>query len=100
MTLCELAGGCAGAGRYDRVRELLVRLDEMSERRYVGPLPYAVVYYGLRDIDRAMPYFEQCLEEKHPLLRYVHCTWAFQFLYPEPRFRAFMKKVGVPLPTP
>jgi len=85
----------AVSGRSADARKIVARLQELSHTRYVSPLYTALVYIGLGDKKAAFRSLDQADEEGSDYLVYLGSDpWADP-LRGDPRFQAFLQKLGV-----
>jgi TolB-like protein/DNA-binding winged helix-turn-helix (wHTH) protein/lipopolysaccharide biosynthesis regulator YciM len=78
------------------VREHLNFKLKESRESYVSPVELALQYATLGDHENAMAYLEKGLEEHSPLLLWIQCDPAYDFLHDDPRYRSLIQKVGLP----
>ena len=84
------------AGRRDSARVFLARLTELSKTRYVPKDQFAALHLALGDNDGAIRWLERAIDERHYWLPYNNGSPLFDALRYDPRFRALMKRLGVP----
>jgi serine/threonine protein kinase/Tfp pilus assembly protein PilF len=82
------------AGRHDEARRVLRELEEASERSYVSPFSFALVYAGLQDMEAWRGAMQSSLEERTGLLMFltppIHdCVRA------HPYFQEFVRDAGL-----
>ena len=89
-----LGGLYGGAGRKADALKILDEFKETAKHRYVPPIFFVGLYYGLGDKDQAFRWLGQAYEERS--------TWLSLLRYPasdsmraDPRFKAIEKKVGL-----
>jgi tetratricopeptide (TPR) repeat protein len=87
----------AVSGRSADAHRILSRLQTLSQQRYVSPLYFALVYIGLGEKNAAFRSLDQAYAERSDYLVYLGSDpWADP-LRDDPRFPAFMQKVGLPV---
>jgi tetratricopeptide (TPR) repeat protein len=95
--LAALAHGYALSGRRAEAEKLLDEVKEASKQRYVPSYEIAVIYAGLDQKKEALTWLEQAHEQRDSSwLVDVGLDPRFQRLHSEPRFRALLKKLGLP----
>jgi tetratricopeptide (TPR) repeat protein len=90
----SLGHAYAVAGRTDRARRVLARLQETSARSYVPAYWFAVVHAGLGNSDEALRHLERAYEERSTVLAYVLIDPRLASLRDDPRFLALSRKLG------
>ena len=84
------------AGRTDEAQQTLRELHEAAAKQKVDPIPFAYVYKGLGDHDRAITWLRKAYEEHSVEMIFLR-TPAWDSLRSEPRFIELMKDVGLPI---
>ena len=78
------------------VREHLnFRLKE-SLGGYVSPVDLALQYAILGDHENAIANLEKGFQEHSPLLLWIQCDPAYDFLHDDPRYRSLVQRIGLP----
>ena len=95
LYLAQLGQAYALAGRAEQAREVLHRLEQWSEERYVSPYHLAYVYTGLGEQERAMDCLERAYGERSGNLFGVKGSFLFTPLRAHPRFQALLRKMGL-----
>jgi TolB-like protein/DNA-binding winged helix-turn-helix (wHTH) protein/Tfp pilus assembly protein PilF len=83
-------------GRRPEALKILAALERLSRQQYVPPLSFAIVHLGLGDKQSAMT----LLEEAYPVraLEVPDLSGeVFDLLRDEPRFRALLRRMGLPV---
>jgi tetratricopeptide (TPR) repeat protein len=85
----------AVTGKLSDAENALRKIDELSKHKYVSPFQKAVIYAGLGQTDRALSELEKAYNERS--LSPVSLRWdpRLNGLRSEPRFRDFMRRVGL-----
>ena len=78
------------------VREHLNFKLKESLGGYVSPVDLALQYAILRDHENAIAYLEKGFEEHSPLLLWIQCDPAYDFLHDDPRYRSLIQRIGLP----
>lgn len=83
-------------GREDDAKEILRRMDEYEEERYVSPLDRAFVHSGLGNNDEAFSYIDIALEIRvSDMVRFKLLPWP-EAIKSDPRFAVIIEKLGLP----
>jgi eukaryotic-like serine/threonine-protein kinase len=80
------------AGKQAEARAIIDQLDALSNRRYVSPLYFAIVYAGLKENDRAIEYLTKAYEARHPGLVLIRIEPMFDGLRSDERFKQLIKR--------
>jgi TolB-like protein/DNA-binding winged helix-turn-helix (wHTH) protein/Flp pilus assembly protein TadD len=86
----------ARAGQIDKARDVLRRLAELSQRRYVSAVDLAFVHVGLGNTDGALAMLERGLEERAHQMVYLKIDPRFDPLRSDPRFQRLLRAVNFP----
>jgi tetratricopeptide (TPR) repeat protein len=82
----------AMAGKNAEARDILNKLQTLSERRYVTALYFAIVYAGLKDNDHAIQYLNKAYNDRHPGLVLIRIDPMFDSLRSDDRFAQLVKR--------
>lgn len=82
----------ARAGRNAEARDILAKLQSLSQRRYVSGLYFAIIYTGLRDNDRAIEHLNQAYQSRHPGLVLIRIDPMFEGLRADERFKQLAQR--------
>jgi eukaryotic-like serine/threonine-protein kinase len=80
------------AGKQAEARAIIDQLDALSNRRYVSPLYFAIVYAGLKENDKAIEYLTKAYEARHPGLVLIRIEPMFDGLRSDERFKQLIKR--------
>jgi serine/threonine protein kinase/Tfp pilus assembly protein PilF len=83
------------AGKKDKALELLSELEARSREGYVSSFQVAAIYWGLGEMDIAFEWMEKAYEERDGNLIYITVPLVFDALSPDPRYKQFLKKMGL-----
>ena len=91
-------------GRLGRQEEARVLLSELDRRQAASPSlslnnDYALVHWGLGDLDRTFEYLGRAVDERMGSMIFLATSPNWKPLRPDPRFRALVDRVGVPVVT-
>ena len=95
LWLAQLGQALGMVGRTGEAREILRRLNELAEQRYVSPYHIAYVYVGLGEQDRAMDWLERACHERAGGVFGVKGSFLFAPLREHPRFRELLRKMNL-----
>jgi adenylate cyclase len=93
--LAQLGQARAMAGDTDGARDVLRRLEELAERRYVSPYHLAYVYTGLGERDRAIDCLERAYEQRAGAVYGIKGSFLFRPLHGHPRFTALLGRMNL-----
>jgi len=94
-------GSCyADAGMQADSMRMLQQLNDMSRRKYVSPVCWALVYASMGEKELAFKWLEAALEARATLVCYLHLLPVFDCLRADHRFRCLLEKVAsIPKPS-
>lgn len=87
------AYGEAGEGK--EALKMLNRLKSLGKQRYVEPYTLALVYIGLKDMDKAFEELERSYADKNNILTYLKVWPLLKRLENDSRFDALVKRIGL-----
>ena len=93
--LAELAAGHAESGNEVESRRLLGELEEWFLRDYVDPVNLAIVHLALGEDDRVFAWLERAFDRRASMMTDIGSDPRFERLYPDPRFRDLLERVGL-----
>lgn len=82
-------------GETDKTIQVLEKLNELGERRYVPAYMLARIYLGLGDHDRVIELLEKACEERYGYLAYLNVEPLFDSIRSDPRFAEIVRRVGL-----
>lgn len=85
----------AVTGEEASARQILAKLDELSQTRHVSRITESLVWVGLGDHEKALAALEGAYEHREPFLYMVHSWTWFDRLRSEPRFQQLERSIGV-----
>jgi TolB-like protein/DNA-binding winged helix-turn-helix (wHTH) protein len=74
----------------------LNRCKQIAAKRYVSPIEFADAYARLKRKEETLRYLEAAYEQHAPFIAHLQCNSNFDFLHSEPRYRAIVRKMGLP----
>jgi eukaryotic-like serine/threonine-protein kinase len=81
------------AGEKREAEEILHEMQDVQGKKYVSTYDFAVVYAGLRDVNKTLDWLEKGYEERNGRLVNLAVHPQFAFLRKEPRFRNIVEKI-------
>jgi TolB-like protein/DNA-binding winged helix-turn-helix (wHTH) protein len=101
----RLSGDPASAAAFQRAYRLggrkaalqcqLDQLEHKARATYVSPVDLALVHAQLGDREQTLSLLEQGVREHSPLLVWIHCDPAYDFLNNDERYRSIIRRVGI-----
>ncbi len=79
------------AGEKWEAEEILHEMQDVQGKKYVSTYDFAIVYAGLRDVNKTLDWLEKGYEERNGRLVNLAVHPQFAFLRGEPRFRNIRK---------
>jgi len=74
------------AGKTAEARDILAKLESLSQRRYIAGIYFATVHAGLKDNARAIRYLNEAFQARHPGLVLIRIDPKFDGLRSDPKF--------------
>ncbi len=90
-----LGSAYAKAGRKAEAEELLDELRRRSKTEYVRSLDFAILLTGLGDNEGALASLEKAVQAREGYLAFLHLDGTFEALYPDPRFKDLVRRIGL-----
>ena len=84
------------AGQRAEAETLLSILQEISQRKYVSPYSMLVIQLALGEQERVFELLDQLYEERNDWLVWLKVSPELKNLRSDPRFQAFVRRVGFP----
>jgi len=81
------------SGKNDEAREVLDKLSELSERRFVSPFYTALIHLGLGEKNSALKWLEKAYDEHDHALGTLKVEPMLDSLRSHPRFEALLKRM-------
>jgi TolB-like protein/Tfp pilus assembly protein PilF len=94
--LALLGRAYALAGERTKASSVLDELRTLSDKRYVSPLDFAVVYTGLGDRNSAFHWLEKAYQERTMRIQELPQP-IFDSLHSDPRYHDLMRRIGLSL---
>jgi serine/threonine-protein kinase len=96
-TRVTLALALSRAGHIDYAKETLVVLEEKAKHDYVSPVELATLHIALGDNAKAIDWAEVAYTERRGWMAYLNVHPVLDPLRDETRFRALVRKMGLPV---
>ena len=64
--------------------------------QYISPVDLALQFAQLGDGEKTIAYLEKGFQEHSPLLLWIQCDPAYDFLHADPRYRSLIQRIGLP----
>jgi adenylate cyclase len=93
VSMLALAQGLAG--RKDEAQKIFDDMQAISKTTHVSPYYFGTASIGLGDVDRTFRYLDKAYEERDGILIYLGVDPIAETIWPDPRFAALMKKMGL-----
>ena len=82
------------AGERRQAEEMLAKLIEASDSRYVSPYNMAIICSALGDKEQAFQWLEQLYEQKNEWLTWLNISLELNELRSDPRYADLLQRVG------
>jgi eukaryotic-like serine/threonine-protein kinase len=89
----DLAHAYAISGKMPDAEEILREMQNAEGKRYVSTYDFAVVYAGMRDVNKTLEWLEKGYVERNGRLVNLRVHPQFAFLRKEPRFQNILEKM-------
>lgn len=93
-----LAASYAVAGQRGKALEILHRVEQEAERRYLPPLWFAFMHAALGNRDECLAAVERGLQVRDWYMVWDLDDPVFDFVMDDPRFQAVYRQLGIPEP--
>src|SRR5436853_1827958 len=94
-SLAALGHAYGASGEVERAREIIAKLIESSQSRYVPAYLIAVIHLGMGEADAAFAWLEKAFEERYGFLAYMNVSPVFDPLHTDERLRDLAARVGL-----
>ena len=95
LYVSSLAHAYAVAGKRSEAELLLHQLQDQSQKTYVAPFHFALVYTGLGQLDQAVGYLEKGYKERSSGMVWLKVDPRLDVLRSDPRFQDLLCRVGL-----
>jgi len=89
-----LGGAYSIAGRIREAQILLKELEGLAQEIYLPSMAFAMAYLGLREIDKALDWFDKAAEERNATIVHFHYNPIWDSLRSHPRYHALLRKIN------
>jgi len=79
----------------NKSKDMIKKLDELSENRFVSKYWYAVIYAGLKDLDNCFKYLFDTIKEGFDWMTFIKVDPIFDILHSDSRFNKVLKPIGL-----
>jgi len=80
------------AGKTAEARDMLEKLQALSQRRYISGIYFAIVYAGLKDNERVISYLNEAFHSRQPGLVLIRIDPMFDGLRSDPKFQELTRR--------
>jgi tetratricopeptide (TPR) repeat protein len=84
------------AGKKREARDILAKLNRLSQKKYVTPYGVALVYAGLGEKNQALNWLDKALDDRSHWLVWIRLDPRWDPIRDEPRFKRIVSRVGFP----
>jgi serine/threonine-protein kinase len=95
FVVADLARVLAESGKRAEARKILKNLEKTAKERYISPVNYAKIHYGLGATGKFFEYLEKGLEERAVRLPYLLIDPQFDKIRDDERFRELTHKIHI-----
>lgn len=92
----DLGFAYAVSGKPEEARRILLKLEQMQQQGVVPSASVAILYGALGESNEAFAWLEKAYQERDPQLTYLTAGRRFEPMRKDPRFRQFVRRVGLP----
>ncbi len=78
------------------IREHISYMKTRPPSQYISPVDLALQFAQLGDGEKTIAYLEKGFQEHSPLLLWIQCDPAYDFLHADPRYRSLIQRIGLP----
>ncbi len=94
--IAVLGAAYAKAGQKSKALDILQELKRTSESRYVGPLPFAVLYGALGNRNTALKFYDKAFRARDGFVPFLGNDPNADEIRSDPRFRALLRRLRLP----
>ena len=80
------------AGKIAEAKDILSKLQSLSQRRYISGIYFAIVYAGLKDSERTVHYLNEAFQSRQPGLVLIRIDPTFDWLRSDPKFQELTRR--------
>jgi eukaryotic-like serine/threonine-protein kinase len=78
-----------------KAQNLLEELQQLAKKVYVPPMAFAIIYCGLKEVDRVFDWFEKAIEDRGGTDIIFYIDPIFDPLRSHPRYHALLRKMNL-----
>src|SRR5262249_37745585 len=93
QALAIVASGLARCGKRGEALEILERLKQIAEKKYVVPLYFAMVYDGLGDREQTLAWLERAYADHSWGIAFLNVDPSFDGARSDPRFKDLLRRL-------
>ena len=94
-SLADLPYALTKAGELEKAKEVVAQLVRRYEEHGIGAGSVARGYAAIGEKDKTLEWLEKAYNERAPMLRTFSVDFNFEGMQSDPRFKAFLKKLGL-----
>jgi eukaryotic-like serine/threonine-protein kinase len=83
------------AGKTEKAREGLENLQKIAEQQYVPSYNFAMIHFGLNELDETFEWFEKSFGERSGFMPFLKVEPLVDDLRVDPRFRDLIERIGL-----
>ena len=80
------------AGKTAEAKDILSKLQSLSQRRYISGIYFAIVYSGLKDSERTIHYLNEAFQSRQPGLVLIRIDPMFEWLRSDSKFQELTRR--------
>ena len=80
------------AGKTAEARDILSKLQALSQRRYISGIYFAIIYAGLKNNERAIQFLNEAFQSRQPGLVLIRIDPTFEGLRSDPKFQELTRR--------
>jgi len=85
----------ATSGNIQEANKILTRLKERSEKEYMNPFFFVIIYSALNQIDKAFKWLEKSYNDRDPAIHHLLTVETIDNLRSDPRYFEMLKKMDL-----
>jgi tetratricopeptide (TPR) repeat protein len=85
----------AQTGQISEAQQLLDELQELAQQKHVPAVAFAMVYFGLGEIDKCFDWLDRGVDERDAMILQIHRAPNWNPLRSHSRYKALLKKMNL-----
>jgi hypothetical protein len=81
------------AGSHDRARQVVIQIQTQTHAHYVPPLPLALTYAGLGEMNTAICWLEKAVQERSLWIAWLAVDPRFDLFLGDPRYYSILERM-------